>query len=76
MDSEPWQTVQEVADYLRVSTDSVYRWAEHAGMPAHRFGRLLRFQRAEVDGSVKAREVPSAGGKAPSRRQTRRKVAN
>ena len=76
MDSERWQTVQEIADYLSVSTDSVYRWVEHAGMPAHRVGRLLRFKRSEVDGWVKRQGGPSAGARAPSRKQTKRRVAN
>lgn len=44
-----WRSVQEIAEYLGVSTDSVYRWVEQRGMPVHRVGRLLRFKCSEVD---------------------------
>ena len=44
-----WRSVQEIAKYLGVSTDSVYRWVEQRGLPVHRVGRLLRFKCTEVD---------------------------
>jgi excisionase family DNA binding protein len=44
-----WRSVQEIAEYLGVSTDSVYRWVEQRGLPVHRVGRLLRFKCSEVD---------------------------
>ena len=44
-----WRSVQEIAEYLCVSTDSVYRWVEQRGLPVHRVGRLLRFKCSEVD---------------------------
>lgn len=47
-----WRSVQEIAEYLGVSTDSVYRWVDQRGLPAHRVGRLLRFKCAEVDGWI------------------------
>jgi len=46
---EPWVGVDEVATHLRVAKDSVYRWVEAKGLPAHRVGRLLRFKLSEVD---------------------------
>jgi excisionase family DNA binding protein len=44
-----WRSVQEIAEYLGVSTDSVYRWVEQRRLPVHRVGRLLRFKCSEVD---------------------------
>lgn len=38
-------TVGEVAQYLRVNPQTVYRRAEAGGLPAIRIGRALRFQR-------------------------------
>jgi len=33
-----WMTVQEVADYLHVSPDLVYRLAQNGKMPASKIG--------------------------------------
>jgi len=46
---EGWVGVEEVAAHLRVAKESVYRWVESKGFPAHRVGRLLRFKLSEVD---------------------------
>jgi excisionase family DNA binding protein len=47
--NEPWVTVDEVAQHLGVARDSVYRWIEAKGLPAHRIGRLWKFRISEVD---------------------------
>lgn len=46
---EGWVGVEEVAAHLRVAKESIYRWVESKGFPAHRVGRLLRFKLSEVD---------------------------
>jgi excisionase family DNA binding protein len=51
---ERWVGVEDVATHLRVGKDSVYRWVESKGLPAHRVGRLLRFKLSEVDAWVQA----------------------
>lgn len=54
MTTEPWVTVEEVAQHLGVAKDTVYRWRERNGLPAHRVGRLWKFQISEVDDWVRA----------------------
>ncbi len=49
---ERWLSVDEIAEYLGVSKDTVYVWINEKGMPAHRMGRLWKFKREEVDGWV------------------------
>ncbi len=51
---ERWVSVAEIAEHLGVSKDTVYTWIETKRMPAHRAGRLWKFQRAEVDEWVKS----------------------
>ena len=54
-------SVEEMAKYLGVSNDTVYRWIDGHNMPAHRMGRLWEFKKDEVDESVKsggARRTP------------------
>ena len=46
---EPWVTAQQVANHLGVVKESVYRWREGRGLPAHKIGRLWKFQLPEVD---------------------------
>lgn len=48
-----WLSVDEICRYLGISNDTVYRWIERQGMPAHRMGRLWKFKKDEVDGWVK-----------------------
>ena len=49
-----WLSVDEICKYLGVSKDTVYRWIDRQGMPAHRLGRLWKFKKSEVDEWVKA----------------------
>ncbi len=46
---ERWVGVEDVATHLAVAKDSVYRWIEARGLPAHRVGRLFRFKLSEID---------------------------
>lgn len=52
--SEPWVSVEDVAAHLGVARDSVYRWIEGRGLPAHKIGRLWKFKLSEVDDWVRA----------------------
>jgi excisionase family DNA binding protein len=54
LNSEPWVTAIEVARHLGVVKDTVYRWRERKGLPAHKIGRLWKFQLSEVDDWVRA----------------------
>jgi excisionase family DNA binding protein len=56
MVEERWVDVDEVAGHLQVTKDSVYRWTESKGFPAHRVGRLFRFKLSEVDKWVKKQQ--------------------
>jgi excisionase family DNA binding protein len=50
-----WLSVSEIAKYLGVSNDTVYRWIDKQMMPAHRVGRAWKFKKDEVDGWVRNR---------------------
>ncbi|GIW56143.1 MAG: hypothetical protein KatS3mg082_2547 [Nitrospiraceae bacterium] len=64
MAGEQWVSVDRVAAHLGVTRDSIYRWIERKGFPAHRVGRLLRFKLSEVD-----RWVATGGRAMASRRK-------
>jgi excisionase family DNA binding protein len=52
--TEPWTSVDDVARHLGVAKDSIYRWIDRRGLPAHRIGRLWKFKISEVDDWVRA----------------------
>lgn len=57
--TEPWASVEDVAQHLGVAKDSIYRWIDHRGLPAHKIGRLWKFKLSEVDVWVRAGGVDS-----------------
>ena len=62
MTAEPWVSVDDVAQHLGVVKDSIYRWIENRGMPAHKLGRLWKFKLSEVDEWVRTHRVDDNGG--------------
>jgi excisionase family DNA binding protein len=42
-------TVQDLADYLRVTVKTIYRLLEHGNVPATRIGHLWRFNKDDID---------------------------
>lgn len=47
--TESWLSADEIASHLGVSKDTVYAWISTQQMPAHKVGRLWKFQTSEVD---------------------------
>lgn len=60
MTEDRWLSVEEIAQYLGVSKETVYRWLDRGAIPSHRIGKLWRFKPSEVDVWVKS---GAAGGK-------------
>jgi excisionase family DNA binding protein len=49
-----WLSITEICKYLGVSNDTVYKWIDRHGMPAHRMGRLWKFKKSRVDAWVES----------------------
>jgi excisionase family DNA binding protein len=58
---EPWASVEEVTAHLGIVRDTVCRWIETKGMPAHRIGRLWKFKLSEVDAWVRSEGADEDG---------------
>lgn len=64
---EPWLSADDIAAHLGVTKDTVYAWITDKRMPAHKVGRLWKFQASEVDawvrtgGAAAAAEHPGKG---------------
>jgi excisionase family DNA binding protein len=52
--SEPWLSADDIAAHLGVTKDTVYSWIADKAMPAHKLGRLWKFQATEVDEWVRS----------------------
>jgi excisionase family DNA binding protein len=50
---EPWLSVDDIAEYLSVKPDTIYKWISRKEFPAHKAGKLWRFRASEVDSWVK-----------------------
>lgn len=44
-----WFSVDEIAEYLGIKRDTVYKWIGRKRMPAHKLGRLWKFKKDEID---------------------------
>ncbi|PID37645.1 MAG: DNA-binding protein [Proteobacteria bacterium] len=53
-EQEAWASVDDVAKHLGIAKDTVYRWIESKGMPAHKVGRLWKFKLSQVDAWIEA----------------------
>ena len=53
MKNEPWVTLDDITRHLSVSRDTIYRWIDDRGLPAHKVGRLWKFKVSEVDAWVR-----------------------
>ena len=47
--ADRWLSVQEIAHYLGISKETVYRWIEAKKIPAHKIGKQWKFKTIEVD---------------------------
>lgn len=59
--SDPWLSADDIAAHLGVTKDTVYTWIAEKSMPAHKLGRLWKFQASEVDDWVRSGSAASPG---------------
>jgi excisionase family DNA binding protein len=50
--AERWLSVDEIGEHLGVKRDAIYKWIAEKALPAHKIGRLWKFQQSEVDAWV------------------------
>jgi excisionase family DNA binding protein len=72
---EGWLSVEEIMAHLGVARDTVHRWIDQKGLPAHRLGKLWEFKVSQVDNSVRSGGAhQGSSGKSKSGRVRRRRV--
>ncbi len=53
---DTWLTVKEVAQYLKLSTDLIYKLAQQGKIPASKVGAAWRFKKEKIDRWMDANE--------------------
>lgn len=46
---DKWLTIEQIADYLQVSREKIYKLCQRGKMPASKLGGQWRFDRKEID---------------------------
>ena len=49
-----WLSVDEIAGYLGIKRDTVYKWIYSERIPTHKVGSLWKFRKEEIDDWVKS----------------------
>ena len=44
-----WLTITQLAKYLQISKDLIYKMAQAKKIPAHKIGKMWRFDKNEID---------------------------
>jgi len=54
-----WLTLEEAAKHLKIGKSTIYRLAREGDLPAHRMGRVWRFDARELDEWLKTGKLAS-----------------
>ncbi len=57
INQERWLSVEEIANHLGIKKDTVYKWLAIKRIPAHKVGKLWKFNKVEIDEWVKSGEA-------------------
>lgn len=52
--NEKWSSLEETAEYLGVTKDTIRSWIKKTDIPAHKVGRLWKFKFSKLMNGVKS----------------------
>jgi excisionase family DNA binding protein len=52
-----WMSTKEASDYLGINLRTLYRLIDEGGLPAYKFGRVIRLKTEEVVGFVESARI-------------------
>ena len=52
--NEKWIGIEEAAEYMDVTKDTVRNWIKRTDIPAHKIGKLWNFKKSELDAWIKS----------------------
>jgi len=57
--NDRWLSVDDIAAYLGIKRETLYKWLAEKDIPAHKVGRLWKFRKEEIDEWVRTGEADS-----------------
>ena len=61
--TDKWLTIEQIADYLQVSTEKLYKLCQKGKMPASKLGGQWRFKREVIDKWMMASQLVASRSK-------------
>lgn len=52
--NEKWIGIEEAAEYMDVTKDTVRNWIKKTDIPAHKIVKLWKFKKSELDAWIKS----------------------
>ncbi|MCI9178512.1 MAG: helix-turn-helix domain-containing protein [Lachnospiraceae bacterium] len=52
--NDKWIGIEEAAEYMDVTKDTVRNWIKKTSIPAHKIGKLWKFKKSELDAWIKS----------------------
>lgn len=57
LNMDKWLTLEQIAEYLQMSTSSIYKMAQTGKIPSYKVGRQWRFKKEEIDSWVEKKKT-------------------
>lgn len=51
---DKWISLEDAANYMDVTKDTVRNWIKKTDIPAHKIGKLWKFKKSELDEWIKS----------------------
>lgn len=51
---DKWIGLEEAAEYMDITKDTVRNWIKKTDIPAHKIGKLWKFKKSEIDEWIKS----------------------
>ena len=52
--TDNWIGIDEAAEYMGVTKDSIRNWIKKTDIPAHKIGKLWKFKKSDLDEWIKS----------------------
>lgn len=54
INEDKWISLEDAANYMDVTKDTVRNWIKKTDIPAHKIGKLWKFKKLELDEWIKS----------------------
>lgn len=62
IENDKWVNVNDIADYLSVSIDTIRSWIKQDKIPCYKLGKMYKFKLSEIDEWVRSSSEEDKNG--------------